>query len=114
LSLAKRIGADAIHPGYGFLSENIAFVKRCEEEGIQFIGPRSEQLHIFGDKVRARTTALEAGLPVIPGTDGPIHSVEEARAFGNEHGYPIIIKASLGGGGRGMRVVHEESELEES
>src|SRR5699024_11171349 len=72
------------------------------------------QLHIFGDKVRARTTALEAGLPVIPGTDGPIHSVEEARAFGNEHGYPIIIKASLGGGGRGMRVVHEESELEES
>src|SRR5699024_11118686 len=114
LALAKRIGADAIHPGYGFLSENILFAKRCEEEGIKFIGPKSHQLQVFGDKVRARTAAIEAGLRVIPGTDGPIGSVEEAEAFGEEHGYPIIIKASLGGGGRGMRVVQKASELKDS
>src|SRR5699024_724880 len=86
----------------------------CEEEGIKFIGPKSHQLQVFGDKVRARTAAIEAGLRVIPGTDGPIGSVEEAEAFGEEHGYPIIIKASLGGGGRGMRVVQETSELKDS
>ena len=114
LALAKRIEADAIHPGYGFLSENILFAKRCEEEGIKFIGPKSHQLQVFGDKVRARTAAIEAGLRVIPGTDGPIGSVEEAEAFGEEHGYPIIIKASLGGGGRGMRVVQKASELKDS
>ncbi|GGA83650.1 pyruvate carboxylase [Ornithinibacillus halotolerans] len=105
IEIAKRVGVDAIHPGYGFLSENIEFAKRCEEEGIIFIGPKSEHLHMFGDKVRARTQAIQAGLPVIPGTDGPVSSFEEVEAFGEEHGYPIIIKAALGGGGRGMRIV---------
>src|SRR5699024_10807246 len=114
IDLAKHVGVDAIHPGYGFLSENIEFAKRCEEEGIIFIGPKSEHLHMFGDKVRAKETAIAAGLPIIPGTDGPVNSVQAVREFGEEAGYPIIIKASLGGGGRGMRIVHNESELEEA
>ena len=111
IKLAKEVNVDAIHPGYGFLSENIEFARRCEEEGIIFIGPTSEQLHMFGDKVKARTQAVQAGLPVIPGSDGPVSSLEEVRAFGEKYGYPIIIKASLGGGGRGMRIVNKEGEL---
>src|SRR5699024_3739321 len=101
IRLAKEIDVDAIHPGYGFLAENIEFAKRCEEENIIFIGPTSKHLSMFGDKVTARSVAIEAGLPVIPGTDGPVNSLEE-------------VKATLGGGGRGMRIVTEESELEES
>ena len=114
IDLAKNSGVDAIHPGYGFLSENILFAKRCEEEGIIFIGPTSNHLHMFGDKVRARTEALRAGLPVIPGSDGTIHSVDEVRNFGKKYGYPIIIKATLGGGGRGMRIVRHEDDVEEA
>src|SRR5699024_6441706 len=109
IELAKNVGVDAIHPGYGFLSENIEFAIRCEEEGIIFIGPKSEHLHMFGDKVRAKEQSIAAGLPIIPGTDGPVSSIAEVRAFGEEAGYPIIIKASLGGGGRGMRIVQHES-----
>ncbi|WP_339215469.1 pyruvate carboxylase [Ornithinibacillus sp. FSL M8-0202] len=114
IAIAKRVGVDAIHPGYGFLSENIEFAKRCEQEGIIFIGPKSEHLHMFGDKVRARTQAQKAGLPVIPGSDGPVTSLEEVEAFGQEHGYPIIIKAALGGGGRGMRIVRSANNVRES
>ena len=114
IKLAKEIEVDAIHPGYGFLAENIDFAKRCEDENIIFIGPTSKHLSMFGDKVTARTVATEAGLPVIPGTDGPVDTLEEVRAFGEEFGYPIIIKATLGGGGRGMRIVNEEAELSES
>ncbi|WP_430786176.1 pyruvate carboxylase [Virgibacillus flavescens] len=114
IDVAKQVGVDAIHPGYGFLSENIRFAKRCEEEGIVFIGPTSEHLNMFGDKVKARTQAINAGLPVIPGTDGPVSSLEEVRAFGDKTGYPIIIKASLGGGGRGMRIVRSDSGLSEA
>ncbi|GAA0446047.1 pyruvate carboxylase [Lentibacillus halophilus] len=114
IDLAKNVGVDAIHPGYGFLSENIDFARRCEEEGIIFIGPTSEHLNMFGDKVKARTQAINAGLPVIPGSDGPVSSLKEAEAFGKEHGYPIIIKASLGGGGRGMRIVRSEQALTEA
>lgn len=114
IELAKNVGVDAIHPGYGFLSENITFAKRCEEEGIVFIGPTSEHLNMFGDKVKARTQAVNAGLPVIPGSDGPVTSAKEVAAFGKKHGYPIIIKASLGGGGRGMRIVRNESGLTEA
>ncbi|SEQ62266.1 pyruvate carboxylase [Virgibacillus subterraneus] len=114
IELAKNVGIDAIHPGYGFLSENIHFAKRCEEEGIIFIGPTSEHLNMFGDKVKARTQAINAGLPIIPGTDGPVTTVDDVRKFGEKHGYPIIIKASLGGGGRGMRIVRNESGLSEA
>ncbi|SET29609.1 pyruvate carboxylase [Oceanobacillus limi] len=114
IDLAKEVGVDAIHPGYGFLSENIQFAKRCEEEGIQFIGPTSEHLHMFGDKVRARQQAIQAGLPVIPGSDGPVNSLHEVESFGEKHGYPIIIKASLGGGGRGMRIVRNAENVAES
>ncbi|HLS66985.1 MAG TPA: pyruvate carboxylase, partial [Pseudogracilibacillus sp.] len=111
IELAKSVEADAIHPGYGFLAENIEFAKRCEEEGIIFIGPTSEHLDMFGDKVKAKMEAEKAGLPIIPGSDGPVSSISEVRQFAEAHGYPIIIKASLGGGGRGMRIVKHESEL---
>jgi pyruvate carboxylase len=114
IDLAKRYDVDAIHPGYGFLSENIHFARRCEEEGIIFIGPKSEHLHMFGDKVQARTQAIKAGLPVIPGSDGPVESVEEVETFAIGHGFPFIIKASLGGGGRGMRIVRSKEELHEA
>lgn len=114
IELAKEVNVDAIHPGYGFLSENINFAKRCEEEGIIFIGPTSEHLNMFGDKVKAREQAVKANLPIIPGSDGPVKSIEEVRAFGEEHGYPIIIKASLGGGGRGMRIVRDKKEVSEA
>lgn len=111
IEIAKDCGADAIHPGYGFLSENVEFAKRCEEEGIIFIGPTSEHLDMFGDKVKARQQAEHAGIPVIPGSDGPVGSLEEIREFGSKNGYPLMIKASLGGGGRGMRIVNTEEEL---
>ncbi|MGE7836246.1 pyruvate carboxylase [Viridibacillus arvi] len=106
LAIAKDAGVDAIHPGYGFLSENLDFAKRCEEEGVIFIGPTSNHLDMFGDKVKAREQAVAANIPVIPGTDGPVASIDEVLAFGEEYGYPLMIKAALGGGGRGMRVVH--------
>ena len=114
IELAKNVGVDAIHPGYGFLAENINFAKRCEEEGIIFIGPTSEHLSMFGDKVKAKTQAINAGLPIIPGTDGPVSSISEVETFGETYGYPIIIKASLGGGGRGMRIVNHKGELAEA
>ncbi|KKI64473.1 pyruvate carboxylase [Staphylococcus cohnii] len=114
LDVAKRAGVDAIHPGYGFLSENETFAKRCQEEGIKFIGPHVEHLDMFGDKVKARTTAINADLRVIPGTDGPIDSQSDAIAFANEAGYPLMIKATSGGGGKGMRIVRSEDELEEA
>ncbi|MFJ8260836.1 pyruvate carboxylase [Rummeliibacillus sp. NPDC094406] len=113
IELAKIHEVDAIHPGYGFLSENIQFAKRCEEEGIIFIGPQSRHLDMFGDKVKARYQAIQANIPVIPGSDGPISSLEEAEKFGREHGYPLMIKAALGGGGRGMRIVRSADEIKE-
>lgn len=114
IEIAKSNGVDAIHPGYGFLSENIHFARRCEEEGIIFIGPKTEHLDMFGDKVKARQEAVRAGLPVIPGTDGPVSSIDEVVAFGDQYGYPIIIKAALGGGGRGMRIVRSKEALKEA
>lgn len=114
IEVAKRAGVDAIHPGYGFLSENEHFAQRCEEEGIKFIGPHLEHLDMFGDKVKARTTAIKANLPVIPGTDGPIESYEAAKTFAHEAGFPLMIKATSGGGGKGMRIVRQESELEDA
>jgi pyruvate carboxylase len=114
IEIAKAHDVDAIHPGYGFLSENIQFAKRCREEGIIFIGPNEEHLDMFGDKVKARHQAELAGIPVIPGSDGPVHSLEEVVRFAETHGYPIIIKAALGGGGRGMRIVRSKSEVKEA
>ncbi|OLN21164.1 pyruvate carboxylase [Domibacillus antri] len=114
IEIAKQADVDAIHPGYGFLSENIEFAKRCEDEGIIFIGPKSAHLDMFGDKVKARTQAINADIPVIPGSDGPVNSLEDVIAFGKQHGFPIIIKASLGGGGRGMRIVQNIEEVREA
>ncbi|MBM4764543.1 pyruvate carboxylase [Bacillus sp. B15-48] len=114
IRVAKQADVDAIHPGYGFLSENIEFAKRCEEEGIIFIGPKSVHLDMFGDKVKARTQAMLADIPVIPGTDGPVSNLDEVVSFGEQHGFPIIIKASLGGGGRGMRIVNRMEEIKEA
>ncbi|EID43367.1 pyruvate carboxylase [Parageobacillus thermoglucosidasius] len=114
IEIAKTHDVDAIHPGYGFLSENIQFARRCREEGIIFIGPNEEHLDMFGDKVKARHQAKLAGIPVIPGSDGPVHSLEEVVHFAETYGYPIIIKAALGGGGRGMRIVRSKSEVKEA
>ncbi|WP_181348953.1 pyruvate carboxylase [Thalassobacillus sp. CUG 92003] len=113
IEIAKSVEVDAIHPGYGFLSENIHFAKRCEEEGIVFIGPTSSHLDMFGDKVKARDQAVQANIPVIPGTDGPVSGVEEVRSFGDQHGYPLMIKAAMGGGGRGMRIVRSKENVDE-
>ncbi|MCD5002440.1 pyruvate carboxylase [Enterococcus saccharolyticus] len=110
IRIAKESGAEAIHPGYGFLSENLAFAKRCQEEGIIFIGPTPYHLDIFGDKIKAKEAAIAAGIQSIPGSDGPVATVDEVLAFADEHGYPVMIKAALGGGGRGMRVAHDEKE----
>lgn len=114
LALAIEKNVDAIHPGYGFLSENEEFARRCEEMGIIFIGPELKHLDMFGNKTRARETAIDAGLRVIPGTEGKISSVEDVYKFGEEHGYPIIVKAVSGGGGKGMRIVHKESEVKDA
>lgn len=113
IAIAKDTGSDAIHPGYGFLSENIDFARRCAEEGITFIGPNLHHLDIFGDKIKAKTAAVAAGIQSIPGSDGPVNSLEEVLAFAGQFSYPIIIKAALGGGGRGMRVARNEAEARE-
>lgn len=114
IDIAKNNKVDAIHPGYGFLSENIHFARQCEEAGIIFIGPETRHLNMFGDKVKARTQAQLAQIPIIPGSDGPISDLNEVIEFGNQYGYPIIIKASLGGGGRGMRIVKSADEIKEA
>jgi pyruvate carboxylase len=114
IEIAIRHNVDAIHPGYGFLAENAEFARRCDQEEIIFIGPTPEHIDIFGNKVKARQIALEAGIPVVPGTSEPLKHLQDAMRFGKDHGYPIIIKASAGGGGRGMRIVREPIELEEA
>lgn len=111
LKIAKEHDVDAIHPGYGFLSENSNLARRCEEEGFVFIGPRLEHLIMFGDKLNARRQAELAEIPMIPGSNGNVESVEEVLSFGKQYGYPIIIKAVNGGGGRGMRVVRSAEEV---
>ena len=111
ISAAIITGADAIHPGYGFLSENADFAEMVEEHGIVFIGPKPEQIRMMGDKLQAREAAVSSGLPVIPGSPA-LHSVEEAKKWAAEIGYPIIIKAKAGGGGKGMKVAFSEDEIE--
>ena len=111
IELAKKKNVDAIHPGYGFLSENPEFSEKCEAAGIVFIGPTAEQQRTLGDKIAARTAAIKAGVPVVPGTDFSIEKSEDALKFAKGCGYPIIVKAAAGGGGRGMRVAHNQQEL---
>lgn len=112
VGLAKRIGADAIHPGYGFLAENPEFAALCQNTGISFIGPSSQALTLLGNKVQARELAKSVGVPVVPGTDAPVKSLEEALKFCHATGYPMMVKASAGGGGRGLRVVQSDDELQ--
>ncbi|MDR3602511.1 MAG: biotin carboxylase N-terminal domain-containing protein, partial [Desulfosporosinus sp.] len=112
ISLALKKGVDAIHPGYGFLSENPEFALRCEQEGIEFIGPTAEMMDRLGDKIKSKIVAKEAGVPIIPGYEKDVKTVDEARMHATECGYPLMLKASAGGGGRGMRIVKDESELE--
>lgn len=114
VNVAKRVGADAIHPGYGFLSENAGFADLCRETGITFIGPTPEALELLGNKVQARALAKTIGVPVVPGTDGPVQTLEEGLKFSQSVGYPVIVKASAGGGGRGLRVVHSNEDLHEA
>jgi pyruvate carboxylase len=111
VALAKRLEVDAIHPGYGFLSENAEFAEACERAGIAFVGPTAEMQRKLGDKVAGRKAADAAGVPIVPGTPEPILHDEEALIFAKNHGYPIIIKATAGGGGRGMRVARSQREL---
>src|SRR5512136_2941928 len=113
VELARRVGVDAIHPGYGFLSENADFADACERAGIAFIGPTGEMQRRLGDKVAGRRAAVAAGVPVVPGTAEPIVHDEDALIFAKQHGYPIIVKAAAGGGGRGMRVARSKKELVE-
>ncbi|HIV73829.1 MAG TPA: acetyl-CoA carboxylase biotin carboxylase subunit [Candidatus Pseudogracilibacillus intestinigallinarum] len=111
ITIAKEQGVDAIHPGYGFLSENANFVERCEEAGITFIGPDKETMEVMGSKLLSRNKMIEAGVPVVPGTDGRLESLEEAKQVATELGYPLMLKASAGGGGIGMKLVQNEEEL---
>ncbi len=112
LSAAEITNADAIHPGYGFLSENAKFSELCQEYGIKFIGPSPESIRSMGDKATAKDTMKKAGVPVIPGSEGLLDSVEEAKVCAKEIGYPVIIKATAGGGGKGMRIIWKEEDLE--
>ena len=114
IEVAKEARADAIHPGYGFLSENATFARRCEEEGIIFIGPRPETIEMMGDKIEARKCMEKAGVPIVPGTEEPLQGVEGAIELCNKIGYPVMLKASMGGGGKGMRLIHNEGEVEEA
>jgi acetyl-CoA carboxylase, biotin carboxylase subunit len=111
LSACEITGADAVHPGYGFLSENARFAEILAEHGVQFIGPKAAHIRLMGDKIEAKRTAKKLGIPVVPGSDGGIGSDAEATKVANEIGYPVLIKAAAGGGGRGMKVVRTTAEL---
>lgn len=111
VDLAARVGAEAIHPGYGFLAENAGFAKACEEAGIAFIGPSSETIALVGDKMQARKTMTAAGIPVVPGGDRPLSDAGEIEAEAERLGFPVMMKAAAGGGGKGMRVVRRRADL---
>ncbi|MAW61208.1 MAG: hypothetical protein CMJ94_10285 [Planctomycetes bacterium] len=112
MEIARKTGADGIHPGFGFLAENPALVAACEEAGVAFIGPPVRAMEIMGDKLASRRAMIEAGVPVVPGTTDPAADVDEALAAAEDIGYPVMLKASAGGGGKGIRVVREPSEME--
>src|SRR3712207_578660 len=112
ISAAEVVHADAIHPGYGFLSENAQFAEIVELHNIIWVGPKPEHIRTMGDKIEAKRTAAKLGLPLVPGSDGPLEIVAEAQALAAEIGYPVLIKAASGGGGRGMKVVESDEQLE--
>lgn len=114
MAAVEITNADAVHPGYGFLAENSKFARICNEHGIKFIGPTPEMINAMGDKITAKETMIKAGVPVVPGGQGLLQSVEEAKGIAKDMGYPVILKATAGGGGKGMRIVWEESELEKA
>ena len=114
MAAAEITNADAIHPGYGFLAENAKFAQICADHGIKFIGPTPEMINKMGDKITAKDTMIKAGVPVVPGGKGLLESVEEAMTLAKEIGYPVILKATAGGGGKGMRVVWNEEEIEKA
>lgn len=112
IAACEVTGADAVHPGFGFLSENANFARMCAKCDITFIGPKPESIDMLGDKAMAKETMKKAGVPVVPGSDGAVHSLDEARQLSKQIGYPVMVKASAGGGGRGIRLVESEKELE--
>ncbi|HRN49264.1 MAG TPA: biotin carboxylase N-terminal domain-containing protein, partial [Niabella sp.] len=114
MSAIEITNADAVHPGYGFLAENAKFADICAESKIKFIGPTASMINSMGDKVTAKETMIKAGVPVVPGVEGLLQSVEHAKSSAKEIGYPVILKATAGGGGKGMRIVWEESEIEKA
>jgi acetyl-CoA carboxylase biotin carboxylase subunit len=114
LSAAHVTGADAIHPGYGFLSENASFADMVQDHGLTFIGPTAEHIRIMGDKITAKTAMAELGVPLVPGSDGALVDLDAAREVAARIGYPVLIKAAAGGGGRGMKVAQSEDEIEEA
>jgi acetyl-CoA carboxylase biotin carboxylase subunit len=114
MAAVEITNADAIHPGYGFLAENARFAGICNDHGIKFIGPTADMINGMGDKITAKDTMIKAGVPVVPGGEGLLQSVQEAKNLAKDMGYPVIIKATAGGGGKGMRIVWEESEMEKA
>ncbi len=114
IGAAEITGANAIHPGYGFLSESTTFAEKVEENNIQFIGPSKKTMELMGDKITARQTVDDAGVPVIPGSKGAVNSVDEIKELAEEIGYPVVLKAASGGGGKGIRIVKEPEQLEKS
>ncbi|HNU43608.1 MAG TPA: biotin carboxylase N-terminal domain-containing protein, partial [Cyclobacteriaceae bacterium] len=114
ISAAEITNADAIHPGYGFLSENAEFSAVCHEYGIKFIGPTPEMIRAMGDKATAKATMIKAGVPCIPGSDGLLESMEQGMKIAKQIKYPVIVKATAGGGGKGMRIINDESEFKKA
>ncbi len=114
MAACEITNADAVHPGYGFLAENAKFAQICADHGIKFIGPTPDMINSMGDKITAKETMIKAGVPVVPGSEGLLESIDEAKRLAKEIGYPVIIKATAGGGGKGMRVVWKEDEIEKA
>src|ERR1700681_56838 len=111
LTACEITGADAVHPGYGFLSENARFAEILTEHGVHFIGPKPAHIRLMGDKIEAKRTALRLGIPVVPGSDGGVTTDGDAFAIAREIGFPVLVKAAAGGGGRGMKVAHAQGDL---